>query len=200
VNERDASLYHRPNECEQRVLKNETQANVLRDFEFIHSNRWKTRFVKDIAASRLDNGPGSTAQAAILSELGLLLPSEQRTLYSDTDLLGSFDPSLLRHSASHGWTRGSSWEKREACELRAARVSLACRRFTFAIAGGIGIVAPVLGMAYHAVELKNAILLSTAILTFAIGVALFSAAAPENLLAATAAYAAVLAVFIKGRE
>jgi hypothetical protein len=172
-------------------------ASALRDFEFIHSNRWHTYFVKDIAASRIDNGPGSRLLASLISELKLELPGPQYTLYSDADLLGTFDPSLLEHSATLSkMTLGTDRQRSEAAEERHKEIKMAWRRFAFAMIGGLALVVPVLVIVVGTTPVKTLLVVTVSIFVFAVGVALFSDAEPENLLAATAAYAAVLMVFI----
>jgi uncharacterized integral membrane protein len=171
-------------------------ANALRDFEFIHTNQWDTTFVKDIAASRIDDGPGSKLQSALMSEVELVLPGPQHTLYSDADLLGSFDHALLQHRQAIGRTRGSERQQMEVEQNRREKLDLAWRRFFFAIIGGLAIVIPILILVVHRTELKTLLVVCASIFLFALGVALFSSATPENLLAATAAYATVLIVFV----
>lgn len=174
-------------------------AKALRDFEFMHSNRWSTSFVKDIAASRIDNGPGSRLQAALISEFGLTLPGPRETLYTDDDLLGSFDPSLLAHSmSSRVMTRGTQRQQLEMVEKRRSNAKLLWQRFAFAMLGGFTLVTPVLIIVVDTenVPVRALIVVSVSIFLFALSVALCSNALPENLLAATAAYAAVLVVFI----
>lgn len=155
--------------------------------------------MKDIAASRLDNGPGSKLQAALISELGLDLPKQERhprTIYSDSDLLGSFDHSLMQHSAGVGRTRGTERQMAEEAEKRLKRLKLAWRRFLFAIVGGLAMIGPVLIIVVGSAPVKTLAVVSVSISLFALGVALFSNAEPEHLLAATAAYSAVLMVFV----
>ncbi|KAJ9616435.1 hypothetical protein H2200_000153 [Cladophialophora chaetospira] len=189
------SIHH-----QQRQILQEMNAffktNTLRDFEFIHSNRWHTNFVKNIAASRIDNGPGSRLQAALISEFGLVLPNPQHTLYSDDDLLGSFDHSLMEHGTARGKTRGTERQHSEVVQERRDGLKKAQRRFISAILGGLVIVIPVLVMGVGAAPAKALVVVSISIFAFSVAVALFSAAEPESLLAATAAYAAVLVVFI----
>ncbi|KAF4636040.1 hypothetical protein G7Y89_g2051 [Cudoniella acicularis] len=181
----------------RKLLKQYTSA--LRDFEFIHSNRWSTNFVKDIAASRIDNGPGSRLQAALISEFNLALPNPQYTLYSDDDLLGSFDPSLMVHSVTPGkTTRATQRQQSEMVEERKTALRTSWQRFAFAMLGGLALVIPVLVIVVGTanVPLRALIVVSVSIFLFALAVALLSNTLPENLLAATAAYAAVLVVFI----
>lgn len=172
-------------------------ASALRDFEFIHASRWETAFVKDIAASRIDNGPGSKLLGSILSEFSLQLKAGSRYRgYSDTDLLGSFDPFLAESGKIGPSTRGTTREKAERVRKRAKDFHMALKRFLFAILGGLAIVVPVLIIALGAVPTKTIVTVAIAIFVFALTVAWASTASPENLLGATAAYAAVLMVFV----
>lgn len=155
--------------------------------------------MKDIAASRIDNGPGSRLQAAVISEFNLALPGPQYTLYSDDDLLGSFDPSLMVYSVTPGrLTRATQRQQSEIADKRKAALRTAWQRFAFAILGGLALVTPVLIILVGTanVPLRALVVVSVSIFLFALAVAVFSDALPESLLAATAAYAAVLVVFI----
>jgi hypothetical protein len=154
--------------------------------------------VKDIAASRIDNGPGSRLQAALISEFQLALSGPRYTMYSDEDLLGSFNPSLMEHSTTPGMTRATQRQHAEMIEKRHAELKMAWQRFAFAMLGGLALIVPVLIIVVQTipVPVKALVVVSISILLFALSVAMFSKAAPENLLAATAAYAAVLVVFI----
>jgi hypothetical protein len=149
--------------------------------------------VKDIAASRIDNGPGSKFQAALLEELGLALNDRLDLVYTDDDLLNSFN-SHLKPKAPTRATKRRNWliglEKREN-----ARVVL--HRLVFAILGGFSIVLPLLLMAVPMASRKMLIIFGVSILVFSLVVAVFSSATPEHLLTVTAAYAAVLVVFLK---
>lgn len=133
-----------------------------------------------------------------MSELKLALPGPRYTLYSDEDLLGSFDPSLMEHSTTPGMTRGTQRQNKEMIEKRHAEFKMAWERFAFAMLGGLALIVPVLIIVVQTtpVPVKALVVISISILSFALSVAMFSKAAPENLLAATAAYAAVLVVFI----
>ncbi|CAN9344092.1 unnamed protein product [Alternaria alternata] len=170
---------------------------ALRDFEFIHANRWSTQFVKDIAASRIDNGSGSKLQGALISELNLAVPSTHRSLFRDADLLGSFDPKLMEHSNVLGQSLGTTRAHTFASEQRREQFALAWKRFTFAFVGGLIIVVPMLILLVGDVKAKILAVIPTSILMFAVGVALFAETEPVNLLAATAAYAAVLTALVK---
>lgn len=151
-----------------------------------------------MAASRIDNGPGSKLPGSILSDLNLQLTTDAspEALYTDTDLLGSFDPLLMERDHGKPTTRGTTREKAEKVRKRTAEFRMALKRFYFAIIGGLAIVIPVLIIALGDVPTKNMVTISVAIFLFALVVAWASAASPENLLGATAAYAAVLMVFI----
>jgi hypothetical protein len=70
------------------------------------------------------------------------------------------------------------------------------RRFIFAIVGGIAIVVPSMVIVVGKAPVKVLIVVPVAIIAFSSAVALFSAASPENLLAATGAYSAVLTAFM----
>lgn len=64
--------------------------------------------------------------------------------------------------------------------------------------GGLALIVPVLIIVVQTipVPVKALVVISISILLFTLSVAMFSKAAPETLLAATAAYASVLVVFI----
>ncbi|RSL47215.1 hypothetical protein CEP51_015805, partial [Fusarium floridanum] len=178
------------------ILHKYTEA--LRDFEFIHANRWSTYFVKDIAASRLDDGPGSRLQAALISELKLKAGDSHRSLFQDSDLLGSFNPKLMQHSTAIGRSLGTGRAMTMSSQQRHLQFRLASRRFAFAVIGGLIIVVPMLILAPSTATPKMQGVTSGSIFLFAGGVAVFSSTEPENLLVATAAYAAVLVAFMGG--
>ncbi len=173
---------------------NKSAADALRDFEFIHSNRWETQFVKDIAASRLDNGPGSRLQGSLIAELGLQAPVSHRSLFRDSDVLGSFDHTLMQHSMAIGQSLGAGRLQELESQKRQQKIREMTRRFCFAILGGLIIVTPVLILTAGTASATPRVLgvISASIFLFALAVALFSNTKPENLLAATAAYSAVL--------
>lgn len=173
-------------------------ADALRDFEFIHGNRWNTHFVKEIAASRLDDGRGSRLQAALIWDLGLKAPASHRSLFRDSDLLGSFDHKLMQHGTSVGGSLGTGRAQEMAREERRVNFRMALKRFAFAIIGGLIIVVPMLILVVGSATAKTLAVISTSIFLFAVGVAVFSTTEPGNLLAATAAYAAVLMALIGG--
>ena len=171
--------------------------DALRDFEFIHANRWDTQFVRDIAASRLDNGPGSRLQGALISEFGLNVPPTHRSVFRDSDVLGAFDHTLMQHSTAIGQSLGTGRVRELASQVRRQRVTEMTQRVVMAILGGLIIVVPmlviVLGISPpNSLAPRALAVISTSILLFALAVAFFSNMKPENLLAATAAYAAVL--------
>ncbi|KAJ4115388.1 hypothetical protein NW768_011240 [Fusarium equiseti] len=170
--------------------------NALRDFEFIHANRWNTFFVKDIAASRMDDGPGSKLHAALMSELDLAAGDSHRSIYQDADLLGSFNPKLMQHSTAIGRSLGTGLAQTFSSQERRLNARRASKRFGFAAIGGLIIVVPMLILASGTATAKMQAVISASIFVFAGGVALFSTTEPENLLVVTAAYAAVLVAFI----
>ena len=131
-----------------------------------------------------------------MADLGLGLTGPDIALFSDSDLLGSFDRSLLQHRNDLGRSLGSQREADEAAAERIASVKQAWKRSVFAILGGLAIVIPVLIIVVPSAPLKTVLVVSISILLFAIGFAVFSAMEPESLLTATAAYAAVLMVLL----
>ena len=148
--------------------------------------------MKDIPASRIDNGPGSKFQASLLEELELKLQDEHPLLYSDEDLFNTFN-GFLKAQAPTRATKHRMWlaanEKRESTRM-------ALRRLFFAILGGLAIVVPLLLMTIPTASLKTLVVSGISIAIFTISIAVFSSASPENLLAASAAYAAVLVALI----
>lgn len=148
--------------------------------------------MKEIAASRIDNGPGCKMQGALISDLNLGLTGAVQRQYNDNDLLGSFDSGLLQKSATLGVSRGTHAQQKEMDK----RARVARLRYPFALVGGLALIIPVLIMVANTTSAKPLVVASVSILLFAFTVAKFSNSSPENLLAATAAYAAVLVVFV----
>ena len=179
--------------------------DALRDFEFIHANRWHTQFVKDIAASRLDDGPGSRLQGALISEFRLKVPQTHRSVFRDSDVLGSFDHALMQHSTAIGQSLGTGRVQELASQVRRERVREMTQRVVMAILGGLIIVVPMMVIVLGISPQNNSLapralaVISTSILFFALAVGFFSQMKPENLLAATAAYAAVLVTLMSDR-
>lgn len=169
---------------------------ALRNFEFIHGNRFCTQFVKDIAASRIDDGVGSRLQHALIADLDLKLKGQRNSIYSDADLLGSFDCSLLQHTPTLGRTRASHVEALEQHARAKQQLKETWRRFAFAIVGATAVVVPSMIIAYDQAPVRTLVVVAVSIFVFSCTVAVFSVASPENLLAATAAYSAVLMVFM----
>lgn len=134
-----------------------------------------------------------SSQSSSLASLSRDIPC-----YSDEDLLGSFDPSLMEHGTTPGMTRATQQQHSEMVEKRQREVKMTWQRFAFAMLGGLALIVLVLIIVVQTipVPVKPLVVVSISILLFALSVALFSKALPENLLAATAAYAAVLVVFI----
>lgn len=69
-------------------------------------------------------------------------------------------------------------------------------RFVTAILGGLALIAPMLIMAIHPIREKTLITASLAVFLFALGLAWKSSAKRQEILAVTAAYAAVMVVFV----
>ena len=148
--------------------------------------------MKDIPASRIDNGPGSIFQAALLEELGLTLPDQRQLIYSEEDLLSSFNGYLKPQAPTRG-TKRRAWL---AADKKRESTRMAVRRLLFAILGGLAMIVPLLVMAIPTVSAKEVVTIGVSIALFTFSMAIFSSASPENLLAASAAYAAVLVAFI----
>lgn len=70
------------------------------------------------------------------------------------------------------------------------------KRVIAAIFGGLSVIVPMLIMAIHPSQVKTLVTASVAVLVFALALAWKSSAQIETLLATTAAYAAVLVVFV----
>lgn len=171
-------------------------ANALRDFEFIHSNRWNTHFVKNIAASRIDDGPGSKLSGVLIAEHDLRVRDPNCSIFRVSDLIGSFDHDLMERSTAVEKSLGTGRALKIANEERREHIYMAIKRFLFAIIGGLIIVVPMLILAVGNTPQKTLAVISTSIFVFAVGVAFSSEAQPENMLAITAAYAAVLTTLI----
>jgi len=73
---------------------------------------------------------------------------------------------------------------------------LAWQRFIFTIAGGLAIIVRMLIIVTGTISIKTLVVVSVSIFLFTLTVSLYSSAVPENLLAITAAYTAVLVVFL----
>jgi hypothetical protein len=69
-------------------------------------------------------------------------------------------------------------------------------RFFTALLGGLALIVPMLIMAIHENRMKSLITASVCVLLFALGLAWAVPATPQELLGTTAAYAAVLVVFV----
>ncbi|KAK5219994.1 hypothetical protein LTR72_007525 [Exophiala xenobiotica] len=85
---------------------------------------------------------------------------------------------------------------RDGRETRARKSALA-ERFAMALFGGAALIAPMLIMTLHSSQSTSLITVSLATFLFALAIAIFANdAAGKDVLAATAAYAAVLVVFV----
>jgi hypothetical protein len=80
--------------------------------------------------------------------------------------------------------------------IRETKVGAFWKRLYMAIFGGFAVVAPMLLMVLYKHILTSLLTTSLAVFLFALAMATFSTANPETLLAAVAAYAAVLVVFV----
>jgi hypothetical protein len=111
-------------------------------------------------------------------------------------LLGSFNPKLMQHSPGADRSLGAGREQTVVSEERRMQLLMAWKRSAFAIIGRLIIVVPMLVLVVGSATAKTLAVISSSIFLFALGVAVFSTTEPENLLAATAAYAAVLTALI----
>lgn len=80
--------------------------------------------------------------------------------------------------------------------IRETKAGAFWKRLYMAIFGGFAVVAPMLLMVLYKHLLTSLLTTSLAVFLFALAMATFSTANPETLLAAVAAYAAVLVVFV----
>ena len=124
------------------------------------------------------------------------LDSSHKSLFQDSDLLGSFNADLMQHSTAIGRSLGRERGDAIVHDKRLAKLRGALARLMFAIIGGVIIIVPIFVLSEGNTPYKKLGVITVSIILFAIGIAVFSRAAPENLLAATAAYAAVLVTLI----
>jgi hypothetical protein len=175
-------------------------AIAMRDYEFIHTTRHNTTFIKEVQTQYIRGDLDSPLQDALISDFRFGLHDLRKPMVDECDLLGKFDE---KNTLFTKLKRAMQREQETAASAQQKRVREAWKRFGFAIAGGLAIVVPMLVMTEAAgprVPLISLITTIVAIFLFAIFVAVFSQAAPENLLAATAAYAGVLIVFVAGNN
>ncbi|KAH6849573.1 hypothetical protein B0T12DRAFT_214637 [Alternaria alternata] len=103
----------------------------------------------------------------------------------------------MEHSNALGQSLGTTRAHAFASEQRREELVLGWKRFASAFVGGMIIVIPMLILLVGDEKTKTLAVIPTSILLFAVGVALFAKTDPVNLLAATAAYAAVLPALVK---
>lgn len=102
----------------------------------------------------------------------------------------------MEHSTALGQSLGTEQARTFASEKRRAHFRMAWKRFVFAIMGGLIVVVPMLIIVVGHTTTKVLAVIPVSIFFFAAGVALFAETDPANLLAATAAYAAVMVALI----
>lgn len=90
--------------------------------------------MKNIAASQLDDRPGSGLQAALLRDLGLRADASHLSLFREAKLLGSFDHNLMQHITAIGRSFGKEREEAESL----TRMRMMSRRVRFAVFGRTG--------------------------------------------------------------
>ncbi|KAF5852811.1 hypothetical protein GGP41_008237 [Bipolaris sorokiniana] len=92
-------------------------SDVLCNFVSTHANRWNTQLVKDIVASRIENGARSKSKDVFIYDFGHEATSNHYSVFQDSDLIGSFDSELMEHNAalsrSLGTERATSFARKE---------------------------------------------------------------------------------------
>ncbi|KAL8832886.1 MAG: hypothetical protein Q9170_004688 [Blastenia crenularia] len=129
-----------------------------------------------------------------------IIPRESSGL-ENTDALTIFSEHFLNNDEDQiGPYAVSQWSQKVWGEKeRVARVERKRgmkNRFIAAIVGGLSIIVPMLVMAIHPSQLKTLVTAGVAVLLLAVGLAWKSSAQVEVLLGTTAAYAAVIVVFV----
>jgi hypothetical protein len=69
-------------------------------------------------------------------------------------------------------------------------------RFFVALFGGLAVVVPILVVSFNASQTKSLVTVSVSVVLVSLLIALFSKASYQEMIMATAAYAAVLVVFV----
>ena len=134
----------------------------------------------------LEHGSGSVPEHT--SELSSgEVPQHHSMMYPDSDVESARPPE--RGVTKHRFERMQRLARLE-------RKHGMQRRFVVAIFGGLSVIAPMLVMAIHPSQVKTLATASVAVIVFALILAWKSSARVETLLATTAAYAAVLVVFV----
>jgi len=136
--------------------------------------------MKECAKKGFENDPflimtSKPLEAQLLQDAGLL-PRDMR----EPKVL--FDPEL-----PGGWRNHMN---------NTQRAKESFQRFWMALAGGAALVAPTILMVLHKNIVTTLVTASVCVFIFAFVVAIFSSEPPFNIIGATAAYAAVLVVFI----
>lgn len=124
--------------------------------------------------------------------MGLEAHEKHVSMFQDSDLLGSFNPKLMEHSTAISHSLGTLRWKELASEKERIHIKRAVRRFAFAVVGGLIIIVPLCILTWGHVTSRTLAVTASSISLFALCVAVFSKTEPENLLAITATYAAVL--------
>ena len=140
----------------------------------------------------MDNGPGSKFQAALFEELDLTLQGQHSPLYSDDDLFNAFNGHLKPQAP----TRATRRRIRLAAMAKQESTKMTLRRLAFGILGVLTIIIPLLVMAIPTASTRMLATAGISIAIFVFSTAIFTSASPESLLAASAAYAAVLVTLI----
>lgn len=146
----------------------------LRDWDLMQA-KWTPDFEKDpfklVTSKALDK--------KIIEEARIALPNGPGLLQVPYDLNS---PKLPGGSRGH--------------VIQEKTTQLIAKRFGVALAGGLALLAPVIIMAVRKTLLKSLLTVSVAVLLFCVAVAKFSHQKSVEILSLTAAYTAVLVVFV----
>ena len=132
------------------------------------------------------------------------------------DAIRNWDATIARPIAAHRFGPNETWRAESTYRflaywdnpmttrvgarfqriLRRKNVQQLGQRFIMAISGGVALLVPMIVMVLNPSQNKSLITTCVAVSVFAIIIALISKASPENVLGITAAYAAVLVVFV----
>jgi Family of unknown function (DUF6594) len=154
---------------------------LLMVYTIILGEAWQDwEMMKECAKQGYDKDPflimsTKPLEGQLLQDAGLL-PREMR------DYKVLFDPEL-----PGGWRNHMN-------KVRRAQETL--QRFWMALAGGAALVAPMILMVLHKDLVTTLVTVSVSVFIFAVLIAPLSSQEPFNIVGATAAYAAVLVVFV----
>lgn len=147
---------------------------TLRDWDLMQA-KWTPDFEKDpfklVTSKALDK--------KIIEEARIALPIGRGLLQDPYDF---YSPQLPGGSRGH--------------VIQEKKTQLIAKRFGVALAGELALLAPVIIMAVRKTLLKSLLTVSVAVLLFCVAIAKFSHQSSVEILSLTAAYTAVLVVFV----